>query len=159
MKMRLILCVLLAGAADAFKVLTVPTSCLSPVRPALRVAQMVSEEVDQGTSYYKDQLCDEEEEECQLPGDHDFCVAILGDLHLDPRKMEDYYTGRDHIRPIIQDAQERGVGVGLVSLGDLGESKSVRPEETSNCSRAPPRAMSLRTNSSHPSAHRTVSTR
>eukprot|EP00930_Biecheleria_cincta_P037432 TRINITY_DN25694_c0_g1_i1.p1 TRINITY_DN25694_c0_g1~~TRINITY_DN25694_c0_g1_i1.p1 ORF type:complete len:736 (-),score=134.89 TRINITY_DN25694_c0_g1_i1:285-2492(-) len=60
----------------------------------------------------------------------EFCVAILGDLHIDPRKMDDYYTGRDHIKPIIQEARQKDVGVALVSLGDLGESKSVRPKET-----------------------------
>jgi len=44
--------------------------------------------------------------------------------------MEDYYTGRSHIIPILEDAQSRGVNAALVSLGDLGESKSVRPDET-----------------------------
>ncbi len=67
---------------------------------------------------------------CELPGDDEFTVAILGDLHLDPRKMEDYYAGRDHFLPILEDAQGRGVGTALVSLGDLGESKSVAPENT-----------------------------
>ena len=56
--------------------------------------------------------------------------AILGDLHIDPRKMEDYYEGRSHFLPVIEDATSRGVNAALVSLGDLGESKSVRPEET-----------------------------
>mmetsp|Transcript_761 Transcript_761/g.2251 ORF Transcript_761/g.2251 Transcript_761/m.2251 type:complete len:782 (-) Transcript_761:151-2496(-) len=60
----------------------------------------------------------------------EFVVAILGDLHLDPRKMEDYYTGRDHFKPILADAAKNQVNTTLVSLGDLGESKSVRPEET-----------------------------
>ena len=84
-----------------------------------------------GVSYYGDKLCDNEEEEaCKIPGDDEFCIAILGDLHLDPRKMDDYYTGRDHIVPILRDASSRGVATAVVSLGDLGESKSVRPEET-----------------------------
>ena len=78
--------------------------------------------------YYKDKLCDDDE--CELPGSDEFCVAILGDLHLDPRKMEDYYTGRDHFLPILEDAKSRGVSTVLCSLGDLGESKSVRPKET-----------------------------
>ena len=59
-----------------------------------------------------------------------FTLAILGDLHMDPRKMEDYETGRGHVVPILDDAKNRGVKTALVSLGDLGESKSVRPEET-----------------------------
>jgi len=86
-----------------------------------------------GSTYYADKLCadDEDEEElCEIAGDDEFTIAILGDLHLDPRKMEDYYTGRDHFKPILDDAETRGVATALVSLGDLGESKSVRPTET-----------------------------
>ena len=82
-----------------------------------------------GTTYYEDKLC-VEEEECALPEEGDFTIAILGDLHLDPRKMDDYYTGRDHFLPILEDAKSRGVATALVSLGDLGESKSVDPENT-----------------------------
>jgi len=84
-----------------------------------------------GVSYYEDKLCASvEEEACELPDDDEFTVAILGDLHLDPRKMEDYYTGRDHFLPILEDAKSRGVATALVSLGDLGESKSVDPDNT-----------------------------
>ena len=61
----------------------------------------------------------------------EFVVGILGDLHLDPRKMEDYVTGREHWLPIFEEAKSKHGNVALVSLGDLGESKSVRPEETS----------------------------
>lgn len=61
----------------------------------------------------------------------EFVVGVLGDLHIDPRKMEDYETGRGHFLPIIEEAKSKGVSAGLVSLGDLGESKSVRPDETS----------------------------
>ena len=89
------------------------------------------EEVIQSKSYYADKLCNEPlSDECLIPGDDEFTVAILGDLHLDPRKMEDYFTGRSHFEPILEDAQSRGVATALVSLGDLGESKSVRPSET-----------------------------
>ena len=80
-------------------------------------------------TYYQDKLC-VEEEECTVPGDDEFLVAVLGDLHLDPRKMEDYQSGREHWKPILEDAKSRGVATALVSLGDLGESKSVRPHET-----------------------------
>ena len=78
-----------------------------------------------GQTYYESKLC-VEEEECEVPGDDEFMIAVLGDLHLDPRKMEDYQTGREHFLPILQDAKTRGVATALVSLGDLGESKSVR---------------------------------
>jgi len=57
---------------------------------------------------------------------YSFIVPILGDLHIDPRKMEDYSAGREHIKSIIRDAKAK-VGndnVALVSLGDLGESKN-----------------------------------
>ena len=114
------------------------------------------DEILQSKTYYADELC-EEEEECQLADSDQFCVAVLGDLHMvrrplrypappdrpvrardenrappsqDPRKMEDYATGRSHVVPILEDASDRGVQTALVSLGDLGESKSVRPEET-----------------------------
>lgn len=63
----------------------------------------------------------------------EFCVGILGDLHIDPRVMEDYETGRSQWLNILDEAKEN-VGkdnVAVVSLGDLGESKSVRPDETS----------------------------
>ena len=50
---------------------------------------------------------------------------------MDPRKMEDYGTGRSHFLPIFEEAKSKHGNVALVSLGDLGESKSVRPEETS----------------------------
>jgi hypothetical protein len=61
----------------------------------------------------------------------EFTVGILGDLHMDPRAMEDYETGRRHWLPIFKQAKEKHGNVALVSLGDLGESKSVRPLETS----------------------------
>ena len=100
------------------------------VRHAARAPLVMSDAGLKGDfkPYYKDKLCDDDE--CELPGSDEFCVAILGDLHLDPRKMEDYYTGRDHFLPILEDAKSRGVSTVLCSLGDLGESKSVRPKET-----------------------------
>ena len=60
-----------------------------------------------------------------------FAVGILGDLHIDPRFMDDYYTGREQWKKVLeQEASDKSGNVALVSLGDLGESKSVRPEET-----------------------------
>ena len=107
-----------------------PVAAVARVAAPARCAVSADDAPDEGTTFYADKLCDEVEEECEVPGDDEFTVAILGDLHLDPRKMEDYYTGRSHFLPIIEDAKSRGVNVGLVSLGDLGESKSVRPDET-----------------------------
>jgi len=40
-------------------------------------------------------------------------------------------VGRSHFLPIFEEAKKKHGNVALVSLGDLGESKSVRPEETS----------------------------
>lgn len=39
--------------------------------------------------------------------------------------------GRSHFLPIFEEGKAKHGNVALVSLGDLGESKSVRPEETS----------------------------
>lgn len=55
---------------------------------------------------------------------HEFVVGILGDLHIDPRKMDDYDEGRNHWIPIFDKANEDHGNVALVSLGDLGESKN-----------------------------------
>lgn len=57
---------------------------------------------------------------------YSFVVPILGDLHIDPRKMEDYDVGREHILRVIEDAKslESKDRIAVVSLGDLGESKN-----------------------------------
>jgi len=61
----------------------------------------------------------------------EFTIGVLGDLHLDPRVMEDYEVGRSHWLPIFEEAKQKHGNVALVSLGDLGESKSINPKETS----------------------------
>eukprot|EP00538_Stauroneis_constricta_P013495 CAMPEP_0119570246 /NCGR_PEP_ID=MMETSP1352-20130426/43518_1 /TAXON_ID=265584 /ORGANISM="Stauroneis constricta, Strain CCMP1120" /LENGTH=324 /DNA_ID=CAMNT_0007619913 /DNA_START=128 /DNA_END=1100 /DNA_ORIENTATION=- len=53
-----------------------------------------------------------------------FCVGILGDLHIDPRKMEDYEAGREQWIGVFQQERQRTDNLALVSLGDLGESKN-----------------------------------
>jgi len=45
--------------------------------------------------------------------------------------MEDYEIGRTQWLPIIEEEKKRHGNVVICSLGDLGESKSVRPQETS----------------------------
>jgi hypothetical protein len=73
---------------------------------------------------------------------YSFVVPVLGDLHIDPRKMEDYGVGREHVLRIVDDARAKfglldddggdassssssgGGGVAVISLGDLGESKN-----------------------------------
>lgn len=52
-----------------------------------------------------------------------FRVGILGDLHIDPRKLDDYTEGRSHFLPLFEEANKKHGNVALVSLGDLGESK------------------------------------
>ncbi|CAB9500859.1 Calcineurin-like phosphoesterase [Seminavis robusta] len=65
-------------------------------------------------------------------GDDEFVVGVLGDLHIDPRKFDDYEIGREHWLRIFDETRARNCNnLALVSLGDLGESKSVRPKETS----------------------------
>jgi len=56
--------------------------------------------------------------------DHEFLVGILGDLHIDPRKMEDYEEGHKQWVPVFEEAKDDHGNVALVSLGDLGESKN-----------------------------------
>jgi hypothetical protein len=53
-----------------------------------------------------------------------FLVGILGDLHIDPRKLDEYEDGAADWRPIFEAAQEAHGNTCLVSLGDLGESKN-----------------------------------
>lgn len=53
-----------------------------------------------------------------------FLVGIVGDLHIDPRKMEDYEIGKDHWKPIFERGNKAHGNTALVSLGDLGESKN-----------------------------------
>ncbi|KAL7539758.1 hypothetical protein ACHAXR_009577 [Thalassiosira sp. AJA248-18] len=59
--------------------------------------------------------------------DHEYIVAIIGDLHIDPRKMNDYYIGRSHFEPIFKEAKNKAdvnnKGFAVVSLGDLGMNK------------------------------------
>jgi len=57
---------------------------------------------------------------------NDYTIAILGDLHLDPRFMDDHIEGRDHFLKILEDGKRPNSCV--VSLGDLGESKAVFPD-------------------------------
>jgi hypothetical protein len=66
-----------------------------------------------------------------LKAGDEFLVGVLGDLHMDPRKMEDYEIGHSQWLPIFEEAKNSHGNAALVSLGDLGESKSVRPQETS----------------------------
>ena len=133
------------GSFRALVVLSTASALLAPqsrlVR-RVRTARALSPDDEDGVvyqspSYYADALCgpddDEEDEEdalCLLPESDSFCVAVLGDLHIDPRKLEDYEEGRAHFAPILADARDRGVSTTLVSLGDLGESKSIDPENT-----------------------------
>lgn len=53
-----------------------------------------------------------------------FLVGILGDLHIDPRKYDEYQEGHDHWVPIFERSKDAHGNVALVSLGDLGESKN-----------------------------------
>eukprot|EP00587_Corethron_hystrix_P002672 CAMPEP_0113312616 /NCGR_PEP_ID=MMETSP0010_2-20120614/9382_1 /TAXON_ID=216773 ORGANISM="Corethron hystrix, Strain 308" /NCGR_SAMPLE_ID=MMETSP0010_2 /ASSEMBLY_ACC=CAM_ASM_000155 /LENGTH=589 /DNA_ID=CAMNT_0000168491 /DNA_START=221 /DNA_END=1990 /DNA_ORIENTATION=- /assembly_acc=CAM_ASM_000155 len=53
-----------------------------------------------------------------------FCLGIFGDLHIDPRNMQDYESGRNDWLPILNEARSSHGNVAIVSLGDLGESKN-----------------------------------
>ena len=59
-----------------------------------------------------------------------FTIGIVGDLHIDPRKFDDYTVGRSHFLPIFESAKATHGNVALVSLGDLGESKNCEHNPT-----------------------------
>lgn len=59
----------------------------------------------------------------RMSTEDEYTVAVLGDLHLDPRYMEDHISGREHFLKVLEDGKRTNSCV--VSLGDLGESKSV----------------------------------
>jgi len=50
----------------------------------------------------------------------EFTLAVLGDLHLDPRDLDHSFEGRERCKKIFSDSD---TGNFVVSLGDLGESK------------------------------------
>jgi len=50
----------------------------------------------------------------------EFTVAVLGDLHLDPRDLDHSYEGQGHFKNIFAETETNKF---VVSLGDLGESK------------------------------------
>ena len=56
--------------------------------------------------------------------DSSFMIGILGDLHIDPRKLDEYEEGASHWRPIFEAAKKAHGNTCIVSLGDLGESKN-----------------------------------
>lgn len=51
-------------------------------------------------------------------GNQDFCIAVLGDLHLDPADMALHEEGRAHIVDLLD--KETAAQKHVVSLGDLG---------------------------------------
>jgi len=50
----------------------------------------------------------------------EFTLAILGDLHLDPRDLDHSFEGREHFKKIFAETEANKF---VCSLGDLGESK------------------------------------
>jgi|TARA_B100000524_G_scaffold283308_1_gene159073 hypothetical protein len=44
--------------------------------------------------------------------------------------MDDYETGKSQFMELLAAERAAGAKTAIVSLGDLGESKSVRPDET-----------------------------
>jgi len=50
-----------------------------------------------------------------------YTVAILGDLHIDPRDLDHTFEGREHMKKALDESATSNKF--LVSLGDLGESK------------------------------------
>jgi hypothetical protein len=54
-----------------------------------------------------------------LSDPHAFTLGVLGDLHMDPRDLDDSFLGREHIKAVLDTSPRPFVA----SLGDLGESK------------------------------------
>lgn len=85
-----------------------------------------------------------------------FLVGVVGDLHMDPRIMDDYQIGREHWSKIFGQAQAADLNTALVSLGDLGKfihsacKKGCFVARMVSCSRKDALAVS---HFSHPSAH------
>ena len=86
-----LLCAL--AAVDAFMA--------APLRPkAATPLHAINDEIIESPTFYADELC-VEDDECAVPDGNQFCVAVLGDLHMDPRKMDDYVSGREHVVKIL----------------------------------------------------------
>ena len=67
------------------------------------------------TSAHKPKLAARKATETLPEGEFEYRVAILGDLHVDPRDLDHTMEGREHMKAHNPDF--------VVSLGDLGESK------------------------------------
>lgn len=53
-----------------------------------------------------------------------YTIGVVGDLHLDPRYMDDHVVGREHFKAVLGKEESCPTnGQAIVSLGDLGESK------------------------------------
>jgi hypothetical protein len=58
--------------------------------------------------------------------DSHFCLAVLGDLHLDPARMEDHLEARDHITSLLSGEAflQETSNVHIVSLGQCAHANS-----------------------------------
>ena len=91
--------------ADLICAATAAAFSAAPLRPkAAPPLRAINDEIIESPTFYADELC-VEDDECAVPDGNQFCVAVLGDLHMDPRKMDDYVSGREHVVKILEDAQ------------------------------------------------------
>ena len=129
--MRFTICLGLGVGAAAFTP--------APVLPRLRAR---ARHLSRSRATVEGAQCSSTEDEC-LPDDASptlYTLGIVGDLHLDPRTMDDHYEGRGHIKAALDEADHNQF---IVSLGDLGESKDCT-ETKQLCVCVPLRALLLR---------------
>mmetsp|Transcript_6582 Transcript_6582/g.20500 ORF Transcript_6582/g.20500 Transcript_6582/m.20500 type:complete len:614 (-) Transcript_6582:161-2002(-) len=83
-------------------------ACASAAVQGLQVGQAAPRPVARGAATMKDPFA--------------FTLGVVGDLHMDPRDLDDSFEGRSHIKKILDEAGTPG-STYVCSLGDLGESK------------------------------------
>lgn len=122
--------VLVAVAAIATS--TTRVSSFSPVTPSVVTrgrssSRLFAATADRGNLEDSAKWLDAAVQSTNAKGGFDessFLVGIVGDLHMDPRKLEDYEIGKQHWNPIFERAHQAHGNTCLVSLGDVGESKN-----------------------------------
>eukprot|EP00980_Cylindrotheca_fusiformis_P018854 scaffold6291_cov97-Cylindrotheca_fusiformis.AAC.1 len=115
----------LMGTTEAF----LPSSMMRPgsSKPLLTSTSSDKAETDRSKLVDADEWLDAAVKSTLDQGGYDessFLVGILGDLHIDPRKLEDYQDGAADWRRIFEAAKKAHGNTCLVSLGDLGDSKN-----------------------------------
>ena len=81
-------------------------ACASAAVQGLQVGQAAPRPVARGAATMKDPFA--------------FTLGVVGDLHMDPRDLDDSFEGRSHIKKILDEAGTPG-STYVCSLGDLDD--------------------------------------